>query len=63
MKKNYINESYINTTKELIREIRELELLCNNYDNTHYQLFIENTLNADRNMDFISISITIGKKL
>ncbi len=61
MIKTYNIESYKNTTDELILEIRELESLCNKHDNTHYQLFLENTLNEDRNMDFIFVYRDKGK--
>ncbi len=55
MDKKYTFESFTNTTPELITEIRELEKPCNQHDNTHYQLFFENTLNEDREIDFIYI--------
>ncbi len=55
MDKKYTFDSFKNTTPELVAEIRELEKHCNQHDNTHYQLFLENTLNEDREIDFIYI--------
>ncbi len=53
MKNTYKFESFKDITADQISEIRDLEKLCNKNDNTHYQLFLENTLNADRTIDFI----------
>lgn len=61
-----MNEDYrIETCRELspsqIIEIRELESLCNYYDLTQYKLFLENTLNADRDVDFMHLYRYKGK--
>jgi ribosomal protein S18 acetylase RimI-like enzyme len=53
MVKDLQRESYKELNRTLIDEIRDLETLCNKSDNTQYQLFLENTLNADRNRDFV----------
>ena len=49
----------INSTLE--KEIRTLETLCNKSDGTRYQLFLENTYNADRTIDFIYLYRHEGK--
>ena len=61
MNENYTFESFRNITAELTAEIRELGKLCNGNDNTHYQLFLENTLNADRAIDFLYLCRFEGK--
>jgi len=46
-------ESVNSISPDLEKEIRNLELLCNRADGTHYSLFLENSYNADRTIDFI----------
>ena len=57
----YQFESYKEINSDVILEIRTLEALCNKHDCTQYQLFLENTLNADRELEFVYLYRRKGK--